>query len=40
THGRGGLSRIALGSVTDKVIRTSTLPVLTDRPHGLTAADE
>jgi nucleotide-binding universal stress UspA family protein len=28
THGRGGLKRWALGSVTDKVIQTSSVPVL------------
>jgi len=32
THGRGGLSRLLLGSVADKVIRGSTLPVLVHRP--------
>ncbi len=33
THGRGGLARAVLGSVTDKVIRTSHLPVLVARPE-------
>ena len=28
THGRGGLARLMLGSVADRVIRTSTVPVL------------
>ena len=28
THGRGGLSRLLMGSVTDKVIRASKLPIL------------
>jgi nucleotide-binding universal stress UspA family protein len=28
THGRTGLSRVALGSVADKVIRASAVPVL------------
>jgi len=32
THGRRGLSRLFLGSVADKVIRGSTLPVLVHRP--------
>lgn len=32
THGRGGLSRLALGSVTDKIVRTSETPVLVFRP--------
>ncbi len=34
THGRGGLARALLGSVAEKIIRTSTRPVLTIRgPH-------
>jgi nucleotide-binding universal stress UspA family protein len=32
THGRGGLSRMLLGSVADKVIRGSKLPILVHRP--------
>jgi len=32
THGRTGLARIVLGSVTDKIVRGSTAPVLTIRP--------
>lgn len=28
THGRGGIPRMLLGSVTEKVLRTSTCPVL------------
>ena len=32
THGRGGLSRLFLGSVADKVIRGSSVPVLVHRP--------
>ena len=32
THGRGGLSRMLLGSVADKVIRGSTLPILVHKP--------
>ena len=32
THGRGGLSRLLLGSVSDKVIRGSKLPILLHRP--------
>ncbi len=31
THGRHGLSRLAFGSVTDKVLRGSTVPVLVVR---------
>ena len=33
THGRYGLSRLLLGSVADKVIRGSAVPVLVHRPH-------
>lgn len=33
THGRGGLGRLALGSVADKVIRATRIPVLTFRPE-------
>lgn len=29
THGRGGLDRLLLGSVTEKVVRSSSIPVLT-----------
>jgi nucleotide-binding universal stress UspA family protein len=32
THGRGGLSRLVLGSVADKVIRGAHLPVLVHHP--------
>jgi len=32
THGRTGLSHMLLGSVTEKVVRTATCPVLTVRP--------
>ena len=35
THGRSGISRWALGSVADKVMRHSTVPVLIIRPHAL-----
>jgi nucleotide-binding universal stress UspA family protein len=31
THGRGGIDRLLLGSVTEKVVRSSTVPVLTVR---------
>jgi nucleotide-binding universal stress UspA family protein len=34
THGRGGLSRLLLGSVADKVIRGSKLPILVHKPKG------
>jgi nucleotide-binding universal stress UspA family protein len=32
THGRGGLARLLLGSVADKVIRGASVPVLVRRP--------
>lgn len=32
THGHRGLNRVLLGSVTEKVVRESPLPVLTVRP--------
>jgi nucleotide-binding universal stress UspA family protein len=35
THGRSGLSRWILGSVADKVLRGTHLPVLLVRPPGL-----
>jgi nucleotide-binding universal stress UspA family protein len=31
THGRGGLQRLMLGSIADRVLRTATCPVLTVR---------
>ncbi len=34
THGRGGLARMLLGSVADKVIRGADVPVLLQRPRG------
>ncbi len=34
THGEGGLQRLLLGSVTDKVIRACPVPVLLWRPSG------
>lgn len=34
THGRGGLRRLAVGSVADKLVRTGELPVLVTRPRG------
>ena len=33
THGRSGLSRMVLGSVTDEVVRRSHVPVLLIRPE-------
>jgi nucleotide-binding universal stress UspA family protein len=33
THGRGGASRLLLGSMADRVVRTSTVPVLLFHPE-------
>ena len=33
THGRGGVSRLWMGSIADRCIRSSTAPVLLVRPH-------
>ena len=33
THGRRGISRALLGSVAEKVVRMSSVPVLSVRPH-------
>jgi nucleotide-binding universal stress UspA family protein len=35
THGRSGMSRWILGSVADKVLRGTHLPVLLVRPPGI-----
>ena len=32
THGRGGVARLMMGSVTDKLVRAAPCPVLTIRP--------
>jgi nucleotide-binding universal stress UspA family protein len=41
THGRSGLSRWILGSVTQKVVQTAAAPVLVVRPEsGAAAASE
>ena len=38
THGRKGIDRILFGSVAEKVVKNSTLPVLTIRPANAPAA--
>jgi nucleotide-binding universal stress UspA family protein len=35
THGRGGLQRLALGSVADKLVRAAEVPVLVHRPRAV-----
>lgn len=40
THGRGGLKRLLLGSVADKVLRGATIPVLVYRPKGEVTSTE
>lgn len=34
SHGRGGIARLSLGSVTDSLIRRTTIPVLIVKPHS------
>ncbi len=34
SHGRGGIARLSLGSVTDSLIRHTTVPVLVVKPHA------
>lgn len=38
THGRGGVARLVMGSVADKVVRQADCPVLTMREHPQKAA--
>jgi len=40
THGRRGVTRALLGSVTDGVVRRAVCPVLTIRPHTTGSHDE
>jgi len=40
THGRGGLPRLVLGSVADKVLRAASVPVLVVRPATLKNLDK
>ena len=37
THGRKGIDRIIFGSVAEKVVKTSPVPVLTIRPYGVSS---
>ena len=39
THGRGGWTRLALGSVADKVLRGSVMPVMLYRPRAAKATE-
>lgn len=39
THGRAGIARFLLGSVTDEVVRKASCPVLTVRPSAAAEAD-
>jgi nucleotide-binding universal stress UspA family protein len=40
TAGRGAVSRMLMGSVTDKIVRTAPCPVLTVHPHDRQDATE
>lgn len=42
THGRGGLNRLLLGSVAERVVRSATVPVMTIRvgSHGGEAVEQ
>jgi nucleotide-binding universal stress UspA family protein len=40
THGRSGISRLVLGSVADKIVRRSSLPVLLVTPVESKAAEK
>ncbi|AOW79727.1 universal stress protein UspA [Halodesulfurarchaeum formicicum] len=39
THGRGGLDRLLLGSVAERVVRSATVPVLTVQDAGAEFSD-
>ena len=34
THGRKGIDRILFGSVAEKIVKSSPVPVMTVRPHA------
>jgi nucleotide-binding universal stress UspA family protein len=40
THGRSGISRWVMGSITDKVVRNSRIPVLSVSPPGCRASPQ
>jgi nucleotide-binding universal stress UspA family protein len=40
THGRGGLNRILLGSIAERVVRSATVPVMTVRINDTDKQDE
>ena len=40
THGRGGLPRLVLGSVADKVLRAASVPILVVCPATLKNLDK
>ena len=39
THGRKGIDRILFGSVAEKVVKRSPVPVLTIRPHAVSGTE-
>ena len=39
THGRKGIDRILFGSVAEKVVKRSSVPVLTIRPHAVSGTE-
>jgi nucleotide-binding universal stress UspA family protein len=39
THGRGGVARLMMGSVADKIVRTAPCPVVTIRASDVTEAE-
>lgn len=40
THGRKGLGKVFFGSVAERVVRTSPVPVFLVNPHMITLSDE
>jgi nucleotide-binding universal stress UspA family protein len=39
THGRGGLRRVVLGGIADKVVRGAEVPVMVFRPNGVASRE-